>query len=341
MATRTVACPECGSESAPGRYTCGACGALLDGVAVRPRAPEPAPSSAPTAVASPNVLHDADDGPMGLDDDGTASFDGDEPLAAGAVATSLATGDEAPPQWPVHPREPVREPEREWMPDPALESEPRSEAAREVSWPVPSDRGPMPLPEPRVPAGAYLPPSAVLPPLDATGAGAGRTAVAAPSSGAASASAAPDASGPAVPRDWLAAFGPAERRHAAARRAVATGAGLAVLGFVLPWANVPAATLMASWLDLWGLAGAGHWLIAAGLVALALVAALPGRTESWSLGLPAVVVGALLGGLVWPYVFGAVNRPFGVLVVLVGAIVLVVGGGLDLAGRHEDATPAV
>jgi hypothetical protein len=168
----------------------------------------------------------------------------------------------------------------------------------------------------------------------------GRAAVALPPADP-SASAAPETRTAAARRDWLAALGPPERRHAAARRSVAIGAGLGALGFVLPWVNVPAAALVATWLDVWGLAGAGHWLIVAALVALALVAALPGRAESWRLGLPGVAVAALLGGLVWPYVFGSANRPFGVLVAVVGAIVLVGGSGLDLAGRHEDATPAV
>src|SRR4051812_22662144 len=43
MATKTLACPECGSEAAPGRYACTECGALLNGVAVRPRLPAPQP----------------------------------------------------------------------------------------------------------------------------------------------------------------------------------------------------------------------------------------------------------------------------------------------------------
>jgi hypothetical protein len=226
-------------------------------------------------------------------------------------------------------------------PAPGPEPEPEPEPAPEVSWPLPSDRGPIPALERRIPAGAYLPPSAVLPPLDAPAPAGARAAAVSAASGGPSATPAAEPRTPVAPRDWLAAFGPAERRHAAARRAVAIGAGLGVLGLVLPWANVPAAALIANWLDLWGLAGAGTWLIALALVVLALVAALPGRTESWPLGLPALAGGSLLGGLVWPYVFGSVNRPFGVLVVLVGAVVLAVGGGLDLAGRHEDATPGV
>ena len=38
MATKTVVCPECGSEAERGRYACSECGALLAAVAMAPRA---------------------------------------------------------------------------------------------------------------------------------------------------------------------------------------------------------------------------------------------------------------------------------------------------------------
>jgi hypothetical protein len=214
-------------------------------------------------------------------------------------------------------------------------------------------RSPDPL-EPRLPAGAILPPSAVLPPLDAAPATpAGGQAVSSPAPLAPSGAAAgPDvrAAGWATDlveqastavREWLDALGPADRRTALARRTVATGAAVALFGFLLPWASAPLGTLAANWLDLWGLAGGGHWLIVLGVAALGFVAASRGRTASWPVALPALALGALLLGLVWPYVLGSTSRPFGTLVVLVGAVVLLGGGAAGLADRHEDATPAV
>src|SRR5690349_12082253 len=63
MATSTAACPACGSATTPGRYTCAACGAFLDGVAVAPRSwepevPSPAVSDAVAEDAVPDVAGD-------------------------------------------------------------------------------------------------------------------------------------------------------------------------------------------------------------------------------------------------------------------------------------------
>jgi hypothetical protein len=343
MATRTVACPECGSESAPGRYTCGACGALLDGVAVRPRTStagaDPGRAAASATATLPPVRHDMNDGLADLDDD-TSPVDEDRPLASEAAMVEAPLAPAAP-QWPV------REPERQvvW---------PVREPEREVSWPAPPDRAPIADPESRVPAGAALPPSAVLPPPDAApaaptgGPAALGTAAQAPSGDGRSpaervaewSSAIGERASVAV-REWLDALGPADSRAAVSRRIVATGAGVALFGFLLPWASAPLDVLAANWLDLWGLAGGGHWLIVVGLAALGIVATSRGRTASWPVAMPGVVLGALLLGLVWPYLLGSTGRPFGTLVVLVGAIVVFAGGAIGLAGRHEDATPAV
>ena len=350
MATRTVACPECGSEAGFGRYTCAECGALLDGVAVRPRSSEleigdePAPTSATpfagalesaapdwprAAAAAPSWPAAADELMSAPTDDSgeDAWIDDDAPLGATTgAAAAVPPGDRPEPQWPIRPADdPVaRPPHREQRP------------------PDPS--------EPRVAAGPSLPPSAVLPPIGVaiapnpadrplTSGAVAAAPSAVPVPTAAAFRSLGDRAATAV-REWLDVFGKADRRAAQARRTIATGAGVALLGFLLPWASAPLDLLAANWIDLWGLAGGGHWLIVLGLIALGLVAARD-RTATWPVALPALTVGALLLGLVWPYVLGSTSRPFGTLVVLAGAIVLVGGGSVGLAGRHEDATPNV
>jgi hypothetical protein len=339
MATRTVACPECGSESAPGRYTCGACGALLDGVAVRPRtpaaAPDPGPATASAAaltVMMPATLDDLEDGQTDTaDDDEMSPVDEDRPLMSATALMDAPVRRAGPePQWPT------------WSAEEVLgRAQQREQRSPDVS-------------EPRLPAGAILPPSAVLTPLDAAPAAQAGSPAAMGSVAPAPSGAAPSAAALAAAwstalgeraseavREWLDALGPAESRAAVARRTVATGAAIALLGFLLPWASAPLDVLAANWIDLWGIAGGGHWLIVLGLAAVGFAAASRGRAASWPVAIPGVTFGALLLGLVWPYVLGSTSRPFGTLVVLVGAIVLFVGGAVGLTGRHEDATPAV
>ena len=82
------------------------------------------------------------------------------------------------------------------------------------------------------------------------------------------------------------------------------------------------------------------WLVLLGLVVLALIAVGSGRVASWPVGLPAIAMAAFVAGLIWPYALGTVNRPIGIWVVAVGALVLVAGGFLARRARHErgDAT---
>ena len=127
----------------------------------------------------------------------------------------------------------------------------------------------------------------------------------------------------------------------AARGAVAVGAGIAALGMLLPWVNtLPGASPLANYLDRWGLAGPGVWLILIGLVVLGTIAGSSGRTASWPVGLPAVIGAAFLAGLIWPYAVGGFGRSIGIWIVAVGAVVLLVGGLLARQARHErgDAT---
>jgi hypothetical protein len=123
------------------------------------------------------------------------------------------------------------------------------------------------------------------------------------------------------------------------RRLVAIGAGVAALGFVLPWVN-GLSGFIADYTSRWGMAGPGHWIVVAVLAAVVLLANAGGIAERLPVGLPAVALAALLVGLVWPYLFGGGSGAVGVWTVLAGSIVLAAGGALGTR-RHEGVEPAV
>ncbi len=183
----------------------------------------------------------------------------------------------------------------------------------------------------RTPAGAYLPPSAVLPSGEALSA-AGSGAV------AAAASTAPSAA-PAAGSTGTSAAARLEQLGLAGdtpRRVVGLGAVIAGLGFLLPWADILAGSgLLGDYWTQWGLAGPGHWIVVALLVALAAISLVQGPIERVPVGLAAIAIAALLVGLCWPYLFGFLGRSVGIWVVLAGAILLGAGGLLDLRkDRH-------
>lgn len=184
-----------------------------------------------------------------------------------------------------------------------------------------------------VPAGSYLAPSAILPLL-----GAGR-------------------SGPAPARDRSAQGGSSGAGRGrldarldgvaltadATRSAIAAGAAVAAAGFLLPWAAVlSGAGLIGGYFTQWGLAGPGAWIVVGLLVGLAVAAAVGSRGRaSLPIGEAAVILAALLVGLVWPYLFGVLGRSIGVWVAVAGALVLGVAGLLEMRSRHAPGRPPV
>jgi hypothetical protein len=124
---------------------------------------------------------------------------------------------------------------------------------------------------------------------------------------------------------------------------VGIGAFVGMLGFLLPWAAVgPGTALLDYYWIVWGLAGPGHWIVAAALIALAGLAVSSGRLARVPLGLAAVALAALLLGLSWSSLFGYPSWAVGIWVVLAGAILLAAGGLLDLrANRHDEVDPTV
>jgi hypothetical protein len=188
-----------------------------------------------------------------------------------------------------------------------------------------------------VPAGLYLPPSAVLPPGESL-------PLAGPSNGR---PADPRAASAATPvgatTDRLSAadrLGQLDLPADTPRRVISIGAVVAVLGFLLPWTASPTGNdVLGDYLIRWGMAGPGAWIVIALLLGLAGLTLAGGRFASAPIGLPSVAAAMLVLGLVWPYVFGYSALAVGIWVVLAGVILVGVGGLLDLRARRHDSPP--
>jgi hypothetical protein len=216
--------------------------------------------------------------------------------------------------------------------------EPRWPESR--TWPPP-DAGPAPLwhprPDARPRAGAYVPPSA-----EPIADGSPRTAPArVPSSPPPPVVESPVAmtENPSTETTRREPGRLPELSPALGSQAVAIGAGIAAVGFLLPWAAIVIGSgRIGGFLNQWGLAGPGHPLIFLVIVALAAAASQVKRLPAWARpGLPAAILAGLLVGLVWPYLFGTLQPTIGVFVTLVGAVVLAAGGLIDLwVARHGE-----
>jgi hypothetical protein len=135
----------------------------------------------------------------------------------------------------------------------------------------------------------------------------------------------------------------AEKVGGVARWLVVIGAALAAIGFLLPWSNSVIGATGVDYFDRIGLAGRGHLLIAAGILATLALALIRNPLPLWArIGVPGLVLGSLLIGLVWVYVFGPLRTDPGAQAVLVGAVLLVVGGLIGIAiGRHGESPSRV
>ncbi len=212
-------------------------------------------------------------------------------------------------------------------------------ARLQPAWPPPGATGPQPQPAGRMPAGAYLPPSAFLDALDRATAGPAQPPAVTGPAGSAPRAATTEARSrfdlsSLVARLDLAAETP--------RAVIAVGAAIAAIGFLLPWANVLAgAGLLGGYFTQWGLAGPGSWIVLTLLVGLVGVALAGAPTARWPVARAALALAAVLVGLVWPYLFGVLGRSIGVWVVLAGAAVLLVGSIVDRGERHDPEGPTV
>jgi hypothetical protein len=255
-------------------------------------------------------------------------------LATAAAAPSRPAAEPATwaaPAWP-----PAGEPATAGAPSWPPAAEPATAGA--PSWPPAGELPPLPELPVRTPAGSYLAPSAVLPPLDAPSARNGH----AENGGHAHVDARKREPG-ATPRlslaETLEAFGITADTP---RQVVGVGAAIAALGFLLPWADVLAGSgLIGDYWSRWGLAGPAAWIVVAALLCLVTVALAGGQLRRVPVGAAGITIAALLVGLVWPYLFGYLGRSVGVWIVLAGSLVLAIGGAFDARGRHESERPSV
>jgi hypothetical protein len=273
-------------------------------------------SSADHGAAATSTDDAADAGSAEPHDVPDAASEVEAVLAAGAPIDEDRAIDATAPSWP-----PIDE-------DSAVD-------ATAPSWPPIDDRGPAPFPHVRTPAGAYLPPSAVLPPL-----GAPVTSAAVASSRAAGLVALGDRAPRLGVPAWDEVLGSLRLPAGATRTAIGLGAALVSISFLLPWVNGLPGAGLSGYIDRWGLAGSGLWLVFVAAAVLGAIALGSGRPATWPIAVPSIVLGGLVLGLVWSSVFGS-RAAVGVWFALAGAIVLVVGGSLDLRSDPDPREPGV
>jgi hypothetical protein len=131
---------------------------------------------------------------------------------------------------------------------------------------------------------------------------------------------------------------------------VAIGAGLALVGLLLPWADpVILGRAGGGYFATWGLAGPGHgFAFVAALLTFAL-AILPTPVPAWIRDrVVAPILAGVLLGLVWPYLLGPIQFQLGVLMSAAAAIVMAAGvvvvqrpAAPPRVGRHEGEAPPV
>ncbi len=114
------------------------------------------------------------------------------------------------------------------------------------------------------------------------------------------------------------------------------GAALGAVGFVLPWGISVIGARGVGYFDRWGLAGPYHPVVFATLLGLLALSLVRNPIPLWvRVGLPGLGLGALLIGLIWPYLVGLTGTGPGALVVAIGAVALLVAGLVALAtDRH-------
>ena len=195
-----------------------------------------------------------------------------------------------------------------------------------------SPSGPLP--------GAYLPPNSMMPALAGTNGSVAAVALAHDPGDPD-----PAAAGAAGVRlaDVLPGLAP-DRLTEIAGWFVVVGSSVAVLGFLLPWSvMVVGARGSGSYLDDWGMASPTHMLIVLGLLAVLALGVLQTPVPAWlRTGVLGLGLGGLLVGLTWPYLFGPLGAGIGVLITSLGAVALLIGGGVaSWATRHAEEEPAV
>jgi hypothetical protein len=369
MTAQSIVCGACAAEVPYGRLSCPSCGELLASVAgsrrpaagVATRTPIPdvlyEPRSAPRSaavvggqLAFDDVPRDAravQDGAVPRDLDAElpwsdpttteawgepfdASLDAEDTPGNGAPPASIApwvpgagfSGGATPAYLPRPPRHapaaaPVMpEEDRSSAPPPALASTPFTAA----------------------PAAAFAGPGAYVPPLAVAAVPAGPPAPAREYAGHPADDEGRGAS--ARPRADLFDGDARARVLDFARWLSVAGSAVAAVGFLLPWGLVVIGSNDVSYFGRWGIAGPWHVAMVLAVLANLGLALLQNRVPVWlRTGVAGLGIGALLLGLVWPYVtIPALGTGPGAIIAGIGAAALVISGLLALVtDRHAEA----
>ena len=122
------------------------------------------------------------------------------------------------------------------------------------------------------------------------------------------------------------------------------GSAFAAVGFLLPWGLVVIGSTDTGYFGRWGIAGSWHILVALAVLGNLGLALIENRVPVWlKTGVAGLGLGALLLGLVWPYLtLPALGGGPGALIAGIGAAALVVSGILALVtDRHAEASRPV
>ena len=380
MTAQSIVCGTCATEVPYGRLSCPSCGELLASVAgsrrsstaVAGRTPIPdvlyEPPSAPStsAVVGGQLTFDgpthevqAPAAPVTRDPEaelpwaGTtttggssdvfdATLDGvgdrngadrSPSLAPWVPGTSLSGG-----HTPSYmPRPDRRERPAPVAPDPDLDhDEPDMPAATFTPPPV------LAAPLTAAPAAAFAGPGAYVPPLPVAAVPAGLPAPAREYAGHQG-----ETEGTGAARRPRADLFDADARARLldfARWLSVAGSAFAAVGFLLPWGLVVIGSSDQSYFGRWGIAGPWHIIVVFAVLANLGLALLQNRVPIWvRSGLTGLGLGALLLGLVWPYItVAALGTGPGALIAGIGAAALVVSGLLALVtDRHVEPSRPV
>lgn len=354
MSSKTIVCAACNAAVPYGRLSCPSCGELLASVAgaARPMvAAAVAMRSAPVSGAhraTPAVLVDVPSaGATGWDtpepnEDWGEDEDFEEPLTA-RVEPAPSEPDTADARDLADAEAPKLEAPDLEAPDleaPELEApELQATADDEPQWPESRPATPSAVavasPYAAEAPGAYVPPVVAATP-------AGPPALARAWAGHAIADEA-TASADTGARASTASLVDGARLPEFIGWLAVAGSAMAAVGFMLPWGISVIGAAGVDYFDRWGLAGPFHPLVAVALLGVLALALVRNPIPLWiRVGLPGLGLGALLLGLIWPYLLGLPGMGPGVLVVAVGAIMLAVAGIAALSmDRHAAEHRAV
>ena len=350
MTAQSIACGACAADVPYGRLSCPSCGELLASVAGSRRGSKAAARRTPitdvlydmpSAVATTPVVG----GQLSLD---AATHDG----ANGADHAAADPGpDMERPVAGSTPRDDVPDVTSDDTAD--VETDSGLGSMVTPPWQVGAaslSGGPTPayLPRPAVPqphpgAAAFVEPGAYVPPLPIATASTGLAAPARAWAGHSSEAIVGGAASQIGTQARTAVDPDGHAKLEFVRWLSVAGAAFAAVGFLLPWGLVVIGSNDSGYFGRWGLAGPWHAVVAGAVLVLLALSLVQNPIPTWiRSGLAGLGVGALLLGLVWPYLaLPALGTGPGALIAAVGAAGLAVSGLLALiTDRHvEGARP--